>query len=248
MISIDFMRSFNEQYRRPSPDSRRQAIRSDQQPHGLEGSSYRELRILEEFEFSPESSQRTLSQRLGVALGVVNVLVKSLVRRGYVRASRAGWRQWAYVLTPAGVTRKVNLTVDYVDRFMDHYRRVRSIVRTSVEGQTISPDSSVGIYGAGEVAEIVFLSLRDAGVDQIEVLHPDRGAAGRFLGLDVIALASAAPERYSKVIVADTNDVRRRHSELSAAGFSDDQIITIVPLRPGDHAVVDPERGAAPEG
>ena len=247
MISIDFVRSFNEQYRKRSLDSRRPAIRLDQQPHGLEGSSYRELRILEEFEFSPESSQRTLSQRLGVALGVVNILVKSLVRRGYVRASRAGWRRWVYILTPAGVTRKVNLTVDYVDRFMDHYRRVRAIVRTSVDGQTISPDLSVGIYGVGEVAEIVFLSLRDAGVDQIEVLHPDRGAAGRFLGLDIVDLESAAPEHYSKIIVADTNDVRRRHFELTAAGFTDEQIITVVPLSPGAHAVIDPEHGVAPE-
>ena len=223
------------------------AIRSDQQPHGLEGSSYKELRILEEFEFSPESSQRTLSHRLGVALGVVNVLVKSLVRRGYVRASHAGWRRWVYVLTPAGVTRKVNLTVDYVDRFMDHYRRVRSIVRTSVDGQAIGRDSSVGIYGVGEVAEIVYVCLRDGGVDQIGVLWPSTCASERFLGLDIVDLASAAPQRYSKIIVADTNDVRRRHSELSAAGFADDQIITIVPLSSGDHAMLNPESSVAPE-
>ena len=203
--------------------------------------------MLEEFETSPASSQRSLARRLGVALGVVNVLVRSLVRRGYVRATRAGWRRWVYVLTPAGVTRKVNLTIDYVERFMDHYRRVRSIVRTSVDGQAIGPDSSVGIYGVGEVAEIVYVCLRDGGVDQIEVLQPDTGASGRFLGLDIVDLASAAPERYSKIIVADTNDVRRRHSELSAAGFSDHQIITIVPLSPGDHAVIDPERGVAAE-
>ena len=203
--------------------------------------------MLEEFETSPASSQRSLARRLGVALGVVNVLVRSLVRRGYVRATRAGWRRWVYVLTPAGVTRKVNLTVDYVDRFMDHYRRVRSIVRTSVDGQAIGPDSSVGIYGVGEVAEIVYVCLRDVGVDQIEVLQPDTGASGRFLGLDIVDLASAAPQRYSKIIVADTNDVSRRHSELSAAGFADDQIITIVPLRSGDHAMLDPERGLAPE-
>ena len=63
--------------------------------------------------------------RVGIAVGVANVLIKSLVTKGYVRASRVTWKGWAYILTPAGVARKVQLTANYVDRFLDHYRTVR---------------------------------------------------------------------------------------------------------------------------
>ena len=172
---------------------------------------------------------------------MINVLVRSLVRRGYVRATRAGWRRWVYVLTPAGATRKVNLTIDYVDRFMDHYRRVRSIVRTSVDGQAMGPDSSVGVYGVGEVAEIVYVCLRDCGVEHIEILDANPSAVDRFLGHDVLDVGSVVPERFSKVIVADTNDAARRHSDLRVAGFTSDQIVTIVPVIPDVSVGTDPE-------
>ena len=52
---------------------------------------YRELQILEEMEFDPRISQRNLSQKLGIALGLANLLIKSMVQKGYVKASKLGW-------------------------------------------------------------------------------------------------------------------------------------------------------------
>ena len=43
----------------------------------LEGGSYRELRLLEEVDSTPEVSQRHLARRLGIALGVANLLMRN---------------------------------------------------------------------------------------------------------------------------------------------------------------------------
>ena len=51
-------------------------------PSNLESTSYRELRLLEEVEVTPELSQRHLARTLGVALGVANLLIRNLVHKG----------------------------------------------------------------------------------------------------------------------------------------------------------------------
>ena len=44
----------------------------------IENMSFKELRVLEAIDQNPELSQRQLSRRVGVALGVGNLLLKNL--------------------------------------------------------------------------------------------------------------------------------------------------------------------------
>ena len=123
-------------------------MRMNQREHeSLEGSNFKELRLLEEVESSSEVSQRQLAGQLNIALGVANLIVRTLVRKGYLRASKVHWKRWVYVLTPAGIAHKVQLTLDYIERFVDHYRRVRSLLRTELAALAIDSDSRVAIYG-----------------------------------------------------------------------------------------------------
>ena len=153
---------------------------------GLEGAAFRELRLLEEVDASADLSQRTLAGNVGIALGVVNVLVKSMVKRGYIRATRLSWKRWAYFLTPAGVSRKALLTANYVDRFMDHYRRVRALVRDNVDVDSIEAHQVVAIYGATDLGALLFLVLTDAGLYKVAFLAESR--TDRFLGWPVLLI------------------------------------------------------------
>ena len=72
-----------------------------------DGFDDRELRLLEEIVRSPHVTQRSLSRKLTIGLGMTNLLIRRLVTKGYVRATHAGWRSWAYSLTPQGMTRRV---------------------------------------------------------------------------------------------------------------------------------------------
>ena len=95
----------------------------------LEDESYKELRLLEEVDQTPQVSQRHLARRLNIALGVANFLLRSLAKRGYIRETRVGWKRWAYAVTPAGIARKVHLSRAYVEHILNHYQRVRVLVR-----------------------------------------------------------------------------------------------------------------------
>ncbi len=194
----------------------------------LEGESYRELRLLEEVDATPELSQRHLARSLGIALGVANLLIRNLVKKGYIRTTKVGWKRWVYVLTPAGMSRKVQLTLGYIERFHDHYRRVRQLLREDLGTHTIGPDSRIAIYGATELAELMFLVLREMGVTRIDIFDDRQGIGTAFLGMPVQGLGALVPEQYVKVAVAFPGDPATPCQELYDQGVSPSQVITLL--------------------
>ena len=197
-----------------------------EQLEGLEDASYRELRLMEEMESTPEVSQRHLANQLGIALGVANLLLRNLAKKGYIQATRLRWKRWVYVITPAGFTRKVQLTLAYVNRFMDHYQRVRAMLRQELRTLTLNVESRIAIYGTTELTELVYLALRDMGVTEIDVF--DRESRRVFLGTPVKGLESMYARDHDTVIVAFSNDVESRCEELYARGVPDSQIVALL--------------------
>ena len=194
----------------------------------LEGTSYRELRLLEEVSASPDLSQRQLAHRLGVALGVANLLIRRMASKGYIKASQIGWRRWIYVLTPRGAARKVRLTLAYIDFFFEHYRRVRASLRDELGVLPLNEESRVAVCGTTEFAEMVFMALRDIGVTEIDFFDQDSDGR-RFLGAPVRSLDSMVPAQYSRVVVAASTDLNAKCEELRSFGVPTSQIVLPVP-------------------
>ena len=79
-----------------------------------------DLELLRLLERHPEYSQRQMSSALRVSLGKAHYLLKALLDKGWVKAgnfkrsdSKAGY---LYVLKPAGVPQRPQLTADPRDR------------------------------------------------------------------------------------------------------------------------------------
>ena len=199
----------------------------ERQPANIEGPSYRELRLLEEVETDPEVTQRRLALRLGVALGVANLLVRTMARKGYIRATQLGWKRWVYIVTPAGFARKVSLTLAYVDRFLDHYRRVRNLLSEELGALSLNAESRVAIYGTDELAELVYLCLRDIGVTEIEILD-QRADGRRLLGMEVQSLEAMKADDYTLVMLAFPTQAEFQRNSLIARGVAPSQIVTML--------------------
>lgn len=168
----------------------------------VDSMSQRELRLLTEVDEDPDVSQRELSRRLGIALGLTNMLVRNLAQKGYVKVTQAGWKRFIYTLTPAGVSRKLHLTIDYIHRFMGYYRSVRQNLREQLEPLGLNQESRIAIYGTGEFAELVYLGLKDFGIEEIDVFGPPESADSKFLGMRVLDVEKLRQENYDKVVVA----------------------------------------------
>jgi len=189
-------------------------------------SQHRDLRVLSEVADKPEITQRELSQRVGIALGLTNVLLRNLVQKGYVRANQAGWKRWLYNLTPEGFAHKVRLTVAYVQRVLDHYQKVRQTLREQLEPLALHEESRVAIYGIGEFAELIYLGLKEIGIEEIDIFATNSADNGKFLGMLVLDVATLKPELYDRVIVADLQYSESVRNELERQSVAPEKVVT----------------------
>ncbi|HEY6507990.1 MAG TPA: winged helix-turn-helix domain-containing protein, partial [Vicinamibacterales bacterium] len=65
--------------------------------------SRRDLQLLEALEGQSTITQRTLAGRLGMALGLTNLYLRRLIRKGYVKCVTVAPNRLVYSLTPRGV-------------------------------------------------------------------------------------------------------------------------------------------------
>src|SRR4030095_9089666 len=104
-----------------------------------------------------------------------------------------------YSLTPKGMARKARLTYEFMKYSLDFYRDARQNLRRRLAQQG-AQQARVAIYGTGDAAELVFLLLRDMGLELVAVFGPEQN--GQFLGLPVRSIGDHAHEDYDILIVA----------------------------------------------
>jgi len=88
-----------------------------------------QLHLLNLLRDEPQLSQRELSMRMGVSVGLTNYCMRALIDKGWVQAHRfmeSGRKsRYLYKLTPAGVGRKLLLTRQFLDRKREEYALIQ---------------------------------------------------------------------------------------------------------------------------
>lgn len=165
----------------------------------MELESRRDLQLLEALEREATITQRTLASRLGMALGLTNLYLKRLVRKGYVKCVTVSPNRLVYSLTPKGMARKARLTYEFMKYSLDFYRDARQHLRRSLVN-AVAEQKRVAIFGTGDAAELVFLLVRDMGLELVAVFDEQHG--GPFLGLPVRTIADHHDVAYDVLVVA----------------------------------------------
>lgn len=87
------------------------------------------LRTLQMLADQPQLNQRQLASALGVSLGKANYCLKALLAKGFLIArnfkNSKNKLAYAYVLTPAGITARAELTVEFLQVKQAEYERLR---------------------------------------------------------------------------------------------------------------------------
>lgn len=96
---------------------------------------FRVLRVLEQ---RPEISQRELAEDVGIALGKVNYVLNALTEKGLVKMrnfhNSDKKLRYAYILTPAGLRAKADLTAGFLRRKLAEYEALKAEIE-SVQGE-----------------------------------------------------------------------------------------------------------------
>jgi DNA-binding MarR family transcriptional regulator len=185
-----------------------------------------EHHILTAIDGGQSVSQRSLASGLGIALGLTNLLVRRLVRKGWVRVKRVRPNRVAYFLTPAGVAEKTRLSRLYLQYSIRFYTTARVRIRESL-ATVGGPNTRIVFYGAGEVAEIAYVCLQETSLQLVGVI--DESGTRPFFGVPVYSIDDVRngvvdQRSFDRLVVASFENQEASRSKLLAAGIAPERL------------------------
>lgn len=188
--------------------------------------SYRSFLLLSEIAGEEPLSQREISRRLGIAVGLVNSYLKNLVSKGYVRVKDFPRNRYAYLLTPQGFAEKSRLAYQHLTYFTGLYTVARHDYLELFRRLEADGVREVIFCGVDEVAEIAYLSLRETGIELAGVA--DAGGAGTlFFGMSVQSLDALDLATSRPVVLSSLKRSRELGEELRRRGIAAARIFSI---------------------
>jgi DNA-binding MarR family transcriptional regulator len=160
----------------------------------------RELQALEAIAGDEHITQRRLATELGIALGLTNLYLKRLVRKGYVKCINLKSNRIRYLITPTGLAEKTRLAYEFVEYSMSLYGNVRQHLRRVLAPLASGERKRVAIYGCGEAAELAYISILELGLDLVAVF--DENPNGTFLGHPVLGVREHQSTPFDVLVVA----------------------------------------------
>jgi DNA-binding MarR family transcriptional regulator len=190
----------------------------------------RDLEILTAISEGAPLTQRDLAQRLGVALGLTNLYLKRLAKKGFIKITEfphkpAARKRLQYLLTPRGLVEKTRLTYEHMAYSLRLYRRARATLRGSLDQLSQEGMKRIALYGTGEAAELAYLALREFGLEPIGIFAREGG--GAFLGFPVRAVRELTEEEFDGVILATFDRPEQPVAELTALGLPPAKLFTL---------------------
>lgn len=122
----------------------------------------KEFLLIQELARQPTRTQRELSQNLGLSLGMTNLLIQRLSRKGLIKISQLDWNRTQYLLTLKGVMEKTKKAYSYTLYTLKLFKQIQDNITTALRRE----------YAAGQrrfhlVAQNELLELARDTVDQL---------------------------------------------------------------------------------
>jgi DNA-binding MarR family transcriptional regulator len=189
-----------------------------------------ERQILNWIEDRRPVTQRRLASDLGIALGLTNLLLRRLVKKGWLRARRISPKRIRYVVTPKGAVAKARLTRAYFLESLKFYRESRDRMRERLavaSAEIVAANGNgaasrtVVFYGFGPDTEVAYICLQQTPLQLVGVVDPV--AVGRFFHLEVSAPSALSGQSlsgrpFARLIVMPLQAEGAVRTELSARG------------------------------
>ena len=186
----------------------------------------RTLKILEKVDNDRTPSQRDLARDLNISLGLVNSFIKRLAKKGYFEIGHLPKNRVRYILTPRGVAEKSRLNYEYIQNSVKIYKDARQKLRelyTEMETQGVR---CIVFYGAGDLAEIAYLSLQQSCIELVAVV--DDGRVGQnFMQFTVIHPDRIGTLWFDKILIATLNSTVSITKKLANMGISTSCVVEI---------------------
>ena len=180
-----------------------------------------ELDTLLEIKKNPSTTQRSLSRKLNISLGLTNSILKNLISRGWIKAKKDTGRKLLYIITPKGMTNVSRLMYSRFQETFHYYHYAKDLLTAYLIRLYQQGEKTVNIYGTGQLAEITYY----AGIStplKLNAIITDDPSKEKFLGQQTISIANFLTQYSSynnlsnkKIIILSTNNLEKLTKEIN---------------------------------
>ena len=117
------------------------------------------------------SNQRDLSQLMNLSLGMVNILIRRLIAKGYIRINQLNKRKVDYLLTPKGFAEKMSKSVKYALKTIHSIGIIKNSLKESLSQVVQQGQRDFVILGESDFAILVEMVLKEICHDTYTVSH-----------------------------------------------------------------------------
>ena len=133
----------------------------------------RELRLLQELERNPIISQRELSHKFNIALGVTNACLRRMVQKGWIRIRGLSHRKIGYYLTPIGFGEKAKLTLHMISYTVQHYSELKKMISQRLLEMERDGFQRIVFYGISDEMEVAYITLQGVNLKLVGIVEDD---------------------------------------------------------------------------
>jgi len=146
-----------------------------------------ELNTLLEIKQNPSLSQRSLSHKLNISLGLTNAIIKNLIHRGWLKVKKDTGRKLLYIITPEGTANVSRLMYTRFQETLHYYHYTKDLLTAYLMKLYQQGEKTINIYGTGQLAEITYY----AGIStplKLNAIISDDPSKEKFLGQQTISI------------------------------------------------------------
>ena len=107
------------------------------------------------------SNQRELSRHMNLSLGMINMLIRRLISKGYIRIEQLNKRKVQYILTPKGFSEKMRKSVKYTMKTISSIGLIKNRVKEMLLGLHESGVRHFHFYGNPDICILVETVFRE---------------------------------------------------------------------------------------
>jgi DNA-binding MarR family transcriptional regulator len=166
----------------------------------------RDLQLLEEIEQNPKVSQRELSHKFGIALGVTNACIKRMARRGLIRLKGFPPRRLSYYLTSKGFSEKTKLALHFFSYNIHHYAEMKKHISQKLLEMRNSGVKRIAFYGVSDEMEVAYITLQGLDMKLIGIADDEKNGCKKFLGYKVIGPREVSHLKPDAILITSRKD------------------------------------------
>jgi len=183
----------------------------------------RTLRLLEEIDKEESPSQRDLSRRLNISLGLVNSFVKRLAQKGFFKITTIPKNRVRYLLTAKGAAEKTRLTYEYIQSSIHYYREALHKVKDLFGELSENGVKRIAFYGVSDLAEISYLIMKDTSIELSGIVD-DTVAGKTFLKRMVVGDDQLNSMTFDRILITDIFYPLESYEKIISYGIHEDRI------------------------